>query len=149
MSPSAQSSLFLSLRALCIRSRKSLQNKCNFTKWYLAQMFRVCLLNRSFCKREKDTSRWNVNLFPDSRMKTIFVISLCLGLTTGHFRGPHHPKSSVSHHHYTPQKEIKLTEDSELLHDATWVEKTVRIKIINNYKFQTCILAVTCNKYLR
>lgn len=34
------------------------------------------------------------------------------------FRGPHHPKSSVSHHHYVPIKDVKLTQDEELLHDA-------------------------------
>jgi len=57
----------------------------------------------------------------DSKMGTIFLISFCFGLATGHFRGPHHPRSSVSHHHYTPETDaIKLTQDDELLHDATW-----------------------------
>ncbi|XP_067203228.1 multiple coagulation factor deficiency protein 2 homolog isoform X2 [Linepithema humile] len=56
-------------------------------------------------------------------MGTIFLISLWLGLTSGHFRGPHHPRSSVSHHHYTPQNEVKLTQDSELLHDATHLKE--------------------------
>jgi hypothetical protein len=35
------------------------------------------------------------------------------------FRGPHHPKSSISHHHYAPQGKLKLTQDEELLHDTT------------------------------
>ncbi|XP_011643434.1 multiple coagulation factor deficiency protein 2 homolog [Pogonomyrmex barbatus] len=58
----------------------------------------------------------------DSKMEIIFLISFCLGLATG-FRGPHHPRSSVSHHHYTPQKEVKLTQDAELLHDATHLKE--------------------------
>ncbi|XP_012525242.1 multiple coagulation factor deficiency protein 2 homolog [Monomorium pharaonis] len=57
-------------------------------------------------------------------MRTIFLISFCLGLTTGHFRGPHHPRSSVSHHHYVPEKDaIKLTQDDELLHDTTHLKE--------------------------
>ncbi|KYN11314.1 Multiple coagulation factor deficiency protein 2 like protein [Trachymyrmex cornetzi] len=57
-------------------------------------------------------------------METIFLISFCLGLVTGHFRGPHHPRSSVSHHHYTPDSDaIKLTQDDELLHDATHLKE--------------------------
>ncbi|XP_029658764.1 multiple coagulation factor deficiency protein 2 homolog [Formica exsecta] len=58
-------------------------------------------------------------------MEMILLINLCLGLATGHFRGPHHPKSSISHHHYTPQNEIKLTQDSELLHDATHLKEDI------------------------
>ncbi|KAL0123552.1 hypothetical protein PUN28_005810 [Cardiocondyla obscurior] len=56
-------------------------------------------------------------------MGTIFLISIYLGLVTGHFRGPHHPRSSVSHHHYTPQNDVKLTQDAELLHDATHLQE--------------------------
>ncbi|XP_011877062.1 PREDICTED: multiple coagulation factor deficiency protein 2 homolog isoform X3 [Vollenhovia emeryi] len=56
-------------------------------------------------------------------MGTILFISFCLGLATGHFRGPHHPRSSVSHQHYTPQSEVKLTQDAELLHDATHLKE--------------------------
>lgn len=57
-------------------------------------------------------------------MEVILLINLWLGLVTG-FRGPHHPKSSISHHHYTPQNEIKLTQDSELLHDATHLKEDI------------------------
>ncbi|EZA46438.1 multiple coagulation factor deficiency protein 2 homolog [Ooceraea biroi] len=56
-------------------------------------------------------------------MAVLLVISLCLGMVTGHFRGPHHPKSSVSHHHYKPQNDIKLTQDTELLHDTTHLKE--------------------------
>ncbi|XP_024873954.1 multiple coagulation factor deficiency protein 2 homolog [Temnothorax curvispinosus] len=56
-------------------------------------------------------------------MGTIFLISFYLGLATGHFRGPHHPKSSVSHHHHAPQNDVKLTQDAELLHDATHLKE--------------------------
>lgn len=54
-------------------------------------------------------------------MLPIFFV-MCLGVASG-FRGPHHPKSSVSHHHYAPQKDVKLTQDSELLHDATHLKE--------------------------
>ncbi|KAK0180286.1 hypothetical protein PV327_005946 [Microctonus hyperodae] len=49
----------------------------------------------------------------------IFIILFvgCLQFTVG-FRGPHHPRSAVSHHHYTPQSGVKITEDSQLLHDT-------------------------------
>lgn len=61
-------------------------------------------------------------------MIAIFLIGPWIGLqlicVTG-IRGPHHPKSTVSHHHYTPQTEIKLTQDSELLHDATHLKEDV------------------------
>ncbi|XP_014476295.1 PREDICTED: multiple coagulation factor deficiency protein 2 homolog isoform X2 [Dinoponera quadriceps] len=49
-------------------------------------------------------------------------ISLLMVYANG-IRGPHHPKSTVSHHHYTPQNEIKLTQDSDLLHDATHLKE--------------------------
>ncbi|KYQ52774.1 Multiple coagulation factor deficiency protein 2 like protein [Trachymyrmex zeteki] len=53
-----------------------------------------------------------------------WACGFCLGLSTGHFRGPHHPRSSVSHHHYTPDSDaIKLTQDDELLHDATHLKE--------------------------
>ncbi|GAB1863965.1 Multiple coagulation factor deficiency protein 2-like protein [Camponotus japonicus] len=58
-------------------------------------------------------------------MEVILLITLWLGLATGHFRGPHHPKSGISHHHYTPQNEIKLTQDSELLHDTTHLKEDI------------------------
>lgn len=50
-------------------------------------------------------------------MIRIFLIGMCLGYTIA-FRGPHHPRSSVSHHHYVPQGDVKLTQDSQLLHDT-------------------------------
>ncbi|KAG7198077.1 hypothetical protein KM043_018245 [Ampulex compressa] len=56
------------------------------------------------------------------QMVAVLLISLCIGVTSG-FRGPHHPKSSVSHHHYVPQSNIKLTQDTELLHDATHLKE--------------------------
>ncbi|KAH0548805.1 multiple coagulation factor deficiency protein 2 homolog [Cotesia glomerata] len=50
-------------------------------------------------------------------LEILIFFAAYLQSSTG-FRGPHHPKSSVSHHHYTPQGDIKLTQDSELLHDT-------------------------------
>ncbi|XP_033209156.1 multiple coagulation factor deficiency protein 2 homolog [Belonocnema kinseyi] len=50
------------------------------------------------------------------------LISFYSGVALG-FRGPHHPRSSVSHHHYSPQKEVKLTQDAELLHDASHLKE--------------------------
>ncbi|KAH0947178.1 hypothetical protein HN011_000192 [Eciton burchellii] len=44
-------------------------------------------------------------------------------MATAHFRGPHHPRSGLSHHHYTPQNNIKLTQDTELLHDTTHLKE--------------------------
>lgn len=55
-------------------------------------------------------------------MVAIFLITLWVGLSSG-FRGPHHPKSSVSHHHYAPQKNVKITQDAELLQDATHLKE--------------------------
>lgn len=50
---------------------------------------------------------------------TAFFLEFALG-----FRGPHHPKSGISHHHYAPQKDgLKLTQDTELLHDARFVSQ--------------------------
>ncbi|KYN04295.1 Multiple coagulation factor deficiency protein 2 like protein [Cyphomyrmex costatus] len=55
-----------------------------------------------------------------------WACGFCLGLATGQFRGPHHPRSSVSHHHYTPNSNtIKLTQDDELLHDATHLKEDI------------------------
>ncbi|XP_012285003.1 multiple coagulation factor deficiency protein 2 homolog [Orussus abietinus] len=54
------------------------------------------------------------------------ILTILLGLCSGStwaFRGPHHPRSSVSHHHYAPQKDVKLTQDAELLHDATHLKE--------------------------
>ncbi|XP_011697872.1 PREDICTED: multiple coagulation factor deficiency protein 2 homolog [Wasmannia auropunctata] len=57
-------------------------------------------------------------------MRTIFLINFCFGLAIGHFRGPHHPRSSVSHHHYTPDTNaLKLTQDDQLLHDTTHLKE--------------------------
>ncbi|XP_015587113.1 multiple coagulation factor deficiency protein 2 homolog [Cephus cinctus] len=39
------------------------------------------------------------------------------------FRGPHHPSGSISHHHYVPQNEVKLTQDAELLHDTAHLKE--------------------------
>ncbi|KAJ8669843.1 hypothetical protein QAD02_001102 [Eretmocerus hayati] len=39
------------------------------------------------------------------------------------FRGPHHPKSSISHHHHVPKLETKLTQDQELLHDVSHLKE--------------------------
>ncbi|XP_051176485.1 multiple coagulation factor deficiency protein 2 homolog [Leptopilina boulardi] len=55
-------------------------------------------------------------------MFLLLLISLHSGIAFG-FRGPHHPQSSVSHHHYAPQKEIKLTQDAELLHDTSHLKE--------------------------
>ncbi|XP_043285279.1 multiple coagulation factor deficiency protein 2 homolog [Venturia canescens] len=35
------------------------------------------------------------------------------------FRGPHHPRSSVLHNHYVPEPSVKITQNEELLQDAT------------------------------
>ncbi|XP_032457830.1 multiple coagulation factor deficiency protein 2 homolog isoform X2 [Nasonia vitripennis] len=49
----------------------------------------------------------------------MFIFLLCIHSEIAFsFRGPHHPRSSISHHHYSPQSEIKLTQDDELLHDT-------------------------------
>lgn len=53
-------------------------------------------------------------------MITTIMIGLCIGFSTS-LRGPHHPRSAVSHHHYAPQKDVKITQDTELLQDATLV----------------------------
>lgn len=50
-------------------------------------------------------------------MIQIVLIGLSIEFSMA-FRGPHHPRSSVSHHHYVPQGNIKLTQDSQLLHDT-------------------------------
>lgn len=55
-------------------------------------------------------------------MLLLLLISLHSGITLG-FRGPHHPQSSVSHHHYAPQKDIKLTQDAQLLHDTSHLKE--------------------------
>nr|XP_012135369.1 PREDICTED: multiple coagulation factor deficiency protein 2 homolog isoform X2 [Megachile rotundata]XP_012135370.1 PREDICTED: multiple coagulation factor deficiency protein 2 homolog isoform X2 [Megachile rotundata] len=57
-------------------------------------------------------------------MLTTLVIGLCIGFSNG-FRGPHHPRSAVSHHHYAPQKNIKITQDAELLQDATHLREDI------------------------
>ncbi|KAG5308671.1 MCFD2 protein, partial [Acromyrmex insinuator] len=65
-----------------------------------------------------------VQLAPLGSNLNQWACGFCLGLATGHFRGPHHPRSSVSHHHYTPDSDaIKLTQDDELLHDATHLKE--------------------------
>ncbi|EFN86199.1 Multiple coagulation factor deficiency protein 2-like protein [Harpegnathos saltator] len=59
-------------------------------------------------------------------MGEIFLIGLWISLLvscTNSIRGPHHPKSTLSHHHYTPRNKVKLTEDSELLHDVTHLKE--------------------------
>lgn len=55
-------------------------------------------------------------------MVLAFFFGLCIAAVAG-LRGPHHPKSAVSHHHYSPQKDVKLTQDIELLHDATHLKE--------------------------
>ncbi|XP_076180322.1 multiple coagulation factor deficiency protein 2 homolog [Ptiloglossa arizonensis] len=55
-------------------------------------------------------------------MITIVLIGLCVAFSNG-FRGPHHPRSSVSHHHYSPQKNVKITQDANLLQDATHLKE--------------------------
>ncbi|XP_014600744.1 PREDICTED: multiple coagulation factor deficiency protein 2 homolog [Polistes canadensis] len=55
-------------------------------------------------------------------MVLAFFLGLCIASAVG-LRGPHHPRSSVSHHHYSPQKGVKLTQDTELLHDATHLKE--------------------------
>ncbi|XP_063993369.1 multiple coagulation factor deficiency protein 2 homolog [Diachasmimorpha longicaudata] len=47
----------------------------------------------------------------------LIVVGTCL-TAVGGFRGPHHPRGSASHHHYTPQRDVKLTQDAQLLHDT-------------------------------
>lgn len=57
-------------------------------------------------------------------MITILLIGSCVAFSNG-FRGPHHPQStgSGSHHHYSPQKNIKITQDTGLLQDATHLKE--------------------------
>ncbi|XP_076652157.1 multiple coagulation factor deficiency protein 2 homolog [Halictus rubicundus] len=55
-------------------------------------------------------------------MLTIILMVLYMGLSNG-FRGPHHPRGAISHHHYAPQKDIKITQDANLLHDATHLKE--------------------------
>ncbi|XP_043797743.1 multiple coagulation factor deficiency protein 2 homolog isoform X1 [Apis laboriosa] len=57
-------------------------------------------------------------------MITTIMIGLCIGFSTG-LRGPHHPRSAVSHHHYAPQKDVKITQDTELLQDATHLKEDI------------------------
>ncbi|XP_012343923.1 multiple coagulation factor deficiency protein 2 homolog isoform X2 [Apis florea] len=52
------------------------------------------------------------------------MIGLCIGFSTS-LRGPHHPRSAVSHHHYAPQKDVKITQDTELLQDATHLKEDI------------------------
>ncbi|XP_034189627.1 multiple coagulation factor deficiency protein 2 homolog isoform X1 [Osmia lignaria lignaria] len=58
----------------------------------------------------------------DEQMLTTLFIGLCIGSSNG-FRGPHHPRSDISHHHYSPQKNIKITQDANLLQDATHLKE--------------------------
>ncbi|XP_016910772.3 multiple coagulation factor deficiency protein 2 homolog isoform X1 [Apis cerana] len=58
------------------------------------------------------------------QMITTIMIGLCIGFSTG-LRGPHHPRSAVSHHHYAPQKDVKITQDTELLQDATHLKEDI------------------------
>ncbi|XP_017878795.1 multiple coagulation factor deficiency protein 2 homolog isoform X2 [Ceratina calcarata] len=52
------------------------------------------------------------------------LMVLMMGFSDG-FRGPHHPRNDASHHHYSPQKDVKITQDSELLHDATHLKEDI------------------------
>lgn len=56
----------------------------------------------------------------DKQMIPTILIGLVVGISNG-LRGPHHPRSPVSHHHYVPQKDVKITQDAQLLQDATLV----------------------------
>ncbi|OAD57532.1 Multiple coagulation factor deficiency protein 2 like protein [Eufriesea mexicana] len=55
-------------------------------------------------------------------MITTILLGLCVGLSNG-MRGPHHPRGALSHHHYAPQKDVKITQDAELLQDATHLKE--------------------------
>ncbi|XP_078043219.1 multiple coagulation factor deficiency protein 2 homolog isoform X2 [Augochlora pura] len=55
-------------------------------------------------------------------MITIILMVLYAGFSNG-LRGPHHPRSTVSHHHYAPQKDVKITQDTNLLQDATHLKE--------------------------
>ncbi|CAD1477732.1 unnamed protein product, partial [Heterotrigona itama] len=66
------------------------------------------------------------------QMITTILIGLCMGFSDG-LRGPHHPRSPVSHHHYAPQKDVKITQDAELLQDATCINRRIH-DIDNNAK---------------
>ncbi|XP_076765401.1 multiple coagulation factor deficiency protein 2 homolog [Xylocopa sonorina] len=57
-------------------------------------------------------------------MITTIVIVLCVGASDG-FRGPHHPRSAASHHHYAPQKDVKITQDAQLLQDTTHLKEDI------------------------
>ncbi|XP_003400155.1 multiple coagulation factor deficiency protein 2 homolog [Bombus terrestris] len=52
------------------------------------------------------------------------LIGLVVGISDG-LRGPHHPRSPVSHHHYVPQKDVKITKDAQLLQDATHLKEDI------------------------
>ncbi|XP_046430305.1 multiple coagulation factor deficiency protein 2 homolog isoform X2 [Neodiprion fabricii] len=57
------------------------------------------------------------------QMLLLVLAGLFVEFSVG-FRGPHHPKSGISHHHYAPQKDgLKLTQDAELLHDASHLKE--------------------------
>ncbi|XP_006622108.1 multiple coagulation factor deficiency protein 2 homolog isoform X1 [Apis dorsata] len=64
------------------------------------------------------------SIIKSRQMITTIMIGLCIGFSTG-LRGPHHPRSAVSHHHYAPQKEVKITQDTELLQDATHLKEDI------------------------
>ncbi|XP_011505808.1 PREDICTED: multiple coagulation factor deficiency protein 2 homolog [Ceratosolen solmsi marchali] len=55
-------------------------------------------------------------------MLVLLLIVFVLNVASS-FRGPHHPRSSISHHHYTPQGHVKLTQDEELLHDTMHIKE--------------------------
>ncbi|CAK9813087.1 Multiple coagulation factor deficiency protein 2 homolog [Anthophora plagiata] len=57
-------------------------------------------------------------------MIATLLIGFCIGFSDG-LRGPHHPNSAVSHHHYSPQKGVKITQDAELLQDATHLKEDI------------------------
>ncbi|XP_046625867.1 multiple coagulation factor deficiency protein 2 homolog isoform X1 [Neodiprion virginianus] len=59
----------------------------------------------------------------EAKMLLLVLAGLFVEFSVG-FRGPHHPKSGISHHHYAPQKDgLKLTQDAELLHDASHLKE--------------------------
>ncbi|XP_048511075.1 multiple coagulation factor deficiency protein 2 homolog isoform X3 [Athalia rosae] len=62
-----------------------------------------------------------------NRRDDVMLLPILLGVIVDFaigFRGPHHPKSGVSHHHYAPQQDgLKITQDTELLHDASHLKE--------------------------
>lgn len=70
----------------------------------------------------------------------LLIYFLCLLIPFVHSRGPHHPRGAKivkRHVHTKPSKNIKLTEDAELLHDREHIQVNVAQISVPNFKLAT------------